>query len=261
MKKVVAIVGPPERWMPLCREHRLLADFICASPLRAEPNDDSNFSLFLIDLFSGRFDVLVATCPTAIESLVTMAKRRKMLDRAKEAIAKAELVVIGDRTAQSAERNGLKVSSVAPEATTEALVQHINTQSRRGTVALLRSDQGSQRLVDDLKDTGWKVEVVPVYSLLLDEGEDVQDLMERLDHGNVDVLVFPTPAHAQAFLVQLEERCGEDEALSLLEGLVIAAMGQETKEKLESFGIKVNLVPEKAEPSALLRKLMEHLDI
>ena len=261
MRKVVVIVGPPERWMPLCREHRQLADFICASPLRAEPNDDSNFSLFLMDLFSGRFDVLVATCPTASDAVVTMARKRKMLDRAKEAVAKAELIVIGDRTAKSAERNGLKVSSVAPEATTEALVQHINSQARRGTVALLRSDQGSKLLVEDLKATGWKVQDVPVYSLLLDEGEDMQDIMERLDHGNVDVLVFPTPAHAQAFLVQLEERCGEDEALSLLEGLVIAAMGQETKGKLESYGIKVNLVPDKAEPSALLRKLIDHLDV
>jgi hypothetical protein len=94
MKKVVAIVGPPDRWMPLCQEHRQLADFICASPLRAEPIDDSNFSLFLIDVFSGRFDVLVATCPTAIEALVTMAKRRKMLDRAKDAMSKTEMIVI-----------------------------------------------------------------------------------------------------------------------------------------------------------------------
>ncbi len=261
MKKVVAIVGPPERWMPLCRPHRQLADFICASPLRAEPIDDSNFSLFLIDLFSGRFDVLVATCPTAIESMAAMAKRRGMLDRTREAMARTEPIVIGDRTAQSAERHGLKISSVAPEATPEALVQHINSRPRRGTVALLRSDQGSKRLVEDLKGTGWKVEDVPVYSLLLDESEDTQDLLERLDNGNIDVLVFPTPAHAQAFLVQLEERCGEDEALSLLEGLTVAAMGQETREKLESFGIKVDLVPETAEASALLRLIIDHLDV
>jgi uroporphyrinogen-III synthase len=261
MKKVVAIVGPPDRWMPLCQEHRQLADFICASPLRAEPIDDSNFSLFLIDVFSGRFDVLVATCPTTIEALVTMAKRRKMLDRAKDAMSKTEMIVIGDRTERTARGHGLRVSSVAPEATTDALVQHINSKPRRGSIALLRSDQGSNRMVDDLKSTGWKVEDVPVYSLLLDEGEDMQDLLERLDDGNVDVLVFPTPAHAHAFLVQLEERCGEDEALSLLEGLTIAAMGQETKEKLESFGLQVDLVPERAEPAALLRKLMDHLDI
>lgn len=261
MKKVVAIVGPPERWMPVCREHRQLASFICASPLRSEPIDDSNFSLFLIDLFTKRFDVVVATCPTAIESLVTMAKRRNMLDRAKEAMSKVELIVIGDRTEDVALHNGLKVSSVAPEATTDSLVEHINSRDRRGTLALLRSDQGSKRMVEDLIRTGWKVEDLPVYSLLLDEGEDMQDLLERLDAGNLDVLVFPTPAHAQAFLVQLEERCGEDDSLSLLEGLTIAAMGQETKEKLESFGVRVDIVPERAEPSALVRDLLNHLGL
>lgn len=256
----MAIVGPPDRWMPLCQEHRQLADFICASPLRAEPIDDSNFSLFLIDVFSGRFDVLVATCPTAIEALVTMAKRRKMLDRAKEAIAKAELIVIGDRTAQVAADHGLKVRSIAPEATTDAMMGHMNSQPRRGTVALLRSDQGSKRMVDELRATGWVVEDIPVYSLLLDEGEDMQDLLERLDDGNVDVLVFPTPAHAHAFLVQLEERCGEDEALSLLEGLTVAAMGQETKERLEEYGVEVTLVPGRADAKAMLALIISFLE-
>jgi uroporphyrinogen-III synthase len=259
MKKVVAIIGPADRWMPLCREHRQLADFICASSLRAEPIDDSNFSLFLIDVLSRRYDVLVATCPTAIESFVTMAKRRKMFDRAKEAIAKGELIVIGDRTSQIASGHGLKVSSVAPEATTDALVQHINSQPRRGTIALLRSDQGSKRMVEDLKGTGWKVEDVPVYSLLLDEGEDMQDIMERLDDGNIDVLVFPTPAHAHAFLVQLEERCGEDEALSLLHGLTVAAMGQETKERLEEYGVEVALIPARAGAEAMLALVLSFL--
>lgn len=261
MRKAVAILGPPERWVPLCREHRRLADFICVSPVRAEPIDDSNFSLFLVDLFSGCFDVLVVTCPTVIESMVRMAEGRKMLERMREAVSRTEMVVIGERTFECAVHHGLRAVSTAPEATTEALVQHINSKSRRGTVALLRSDQGSKRMVEDLRNSGWKVEDVRVYSLLLDEGEDMQDLLERLDDGNVDVLVFPTPAHAQAFLVQLEERCGEDEALSLLEGLTIAAMGQETKEKLESFGIKVDVVPERAEPSYLLKKLMDHLDV
>jgi uroporphyrinogen-III synthase len=260
MKKVVAIIGPPERWMPLCREHRQLADFICASPIRAEPIDDSNFSLFLIDVISGRFDALVATCPTAIEALVSMAKRRKMLDRAKDAFARIEVIVIGDRTALIAERHGLKYSSVAPEATTEVLVDHINSKPRRGTVALLRSDQGSKRMVEELKGTGWKVEDVPVYSLLLDEGEDMQDLLERLDDGNIDVLVFPTPAHAHAFLVQLEERCGEDEALSILQGLTVAAMGQETKERLEEYGIEVALIPNRADAKAMLALIISFLE-
>lgn len=246
--------------MPLCREHRQLADFICASPVLAEPIDDSSFSLFLIDVLSGRYNVLVATCPTAIDALVTMAKRRKMFDRVKEAIAKSELIVIGDRTAQTAKDYGLKVSSVAAEATTDVLVHHMNSQARRGAVALLRSDQGSKRMVEDLKATGWAVEDVPVYSLLLDEGEDMQDLLERLDGGNVDVVVFPTPAHAHAFLVQLEERCGEDEALSILQGLTVAAMGEETKERLEEYGIEVTLIPNRADAKAMLALIISFLE-
>jgi uroporphyrinogen-III synthase len=246
MRKVVAVAGPPERWAALCKEHRQLADFLCVSPVRAEPQDNADFSLFLVDLFSGRFDVLVATCPTAIEAMVGLAKKRKMLGRLREATGRVELVAIGDRTSNCARHHGLTVSSVAPEATTDALVQHLNRAPRRGTAVLLRSDQGSPQMVSDLRSSGWKVEELQVYSLLLDESEGMSDLLDRLEDGKVDVLVFPTPAHAQAFLLQL----------SLLEGVQVAAMGRETKERLEEHGVKVAMVPERADPAELLRAIV-----
>lgn len=260
MRKTVAILGPPDRWVPLFREYRQLADFICVSPVRAEPIDDSNFSLFLVDLFSGRFDVLVATCPTVIESMVWMAEGRKMLDRMREAISRTELVVIGERTSDCAIRHGLKVASTAPEATTDSLVEHINRLSRRGTAALLRSDQGSPQMVEDLENTGWKVEQLAVYSILLDEGEEMEQLLDRLEEGRIDILVFPTPAHAKAFMVHLNERGGRENALLLLEGVAIAAMGRETREFLEGYGAKVSLVPERASAESMVRSLLSRIE-
>ncbi len=259
MRKVVAIMGPPERWTPLCREHRQLADFICVSPVRAVPKDDVNFSLFLVDLFSGRYDVLVVTCPTVIEAMVAMANGRKMLERLREATRKVELVTIGERTTDRAAHHGLTVSSEAPEATTDSLVGHLNRKERRGTVALLRSDQGSPRLIKGLKDAGWKVVEVKVYSLLLDESEMMISLLDRLEEGKVDVLVFPTPAHVQAFILQLIDRCDLEELPLLLEGVTVAAMGPETSKRLEEYGVKVDLVPVKTTPEHLLKELLHDL--
>jgi len=256
----VAILGPPERWVPLCREHRQLADFTCVSPVQAAPIDNASFSLFLVDLFYGRFETLVATCPTVIDAMVQMTKGRKMMDRLKEAIARTELVVIGERTYQAAARHGLKVSSVSPDATTDSLVAHINSAPRRGSIALLRSDQGSQQMVSDLESSGWKVEQVSVYSLHLDEGEGMEALLDRMEDGGVDALVFPTPAHAQAFMLQLEGRDGKENALMLLEGILIAAMGRETKEWLEEYGAKVSLVPERADARSMLISLVSKLE-
>ena len=254
---VVAIIGPPERWAPLCREHRQEADFLCVSPLRAQPKDDAGFSLFLVDLFSGRYDVLVATCPTVIEAMVGMAEERKMLERLREATERVELVVIGERTALCATDRRLKVSSQAPEATTEALLGHLNKEERRGTVALLRSDQGSPQLVQGLLATGWRVEEVQVFSLLLDESEEMEGLMDRLEDGELDVLVFPTPAHVQAFMLQLQGRCGHDDAIKLLGGIYVTAIGPETKLALEGYGIEVGMVPDRADARSMLRLLME----
>jgi len=257
----VAIIGPPEIWAPLCREHRQLTEFISVSPLRAVPKDDANFSLFLVDLFSGKYDVLVATCQTAIESMVGMARGRQMLDRLKEAVNRSELITIGEKTTFCATHFGLKVSSEAPEATTEALIDHVNQRPRRGTLALLRSDHGSPHMIKGLKAAGWKVDEVQVYSLLMEESEEMDALLDRLEDGEVDVLVFPTPAHVQGFILQLLGRCGPEDAVNLMEGITLAAMGPETREKLEEFGMKVELMPNKAHPAELMSTLVKHLDL
>jgi len=260
MKKLVAIAGPPERWMPLCRDHRQMANFICVSPVRAETIDSADFSFFLVELFSGQFDILVATCPTVIDSMVELAKGRKMLDRLRDAIGRIKLVVIGERTAFCAEQYGFKVTSAAPEATTDSLVAHINAQPERGRLVLLRSDHGSMKMVTDLESSGWKVDEVEVYSIIMNDSEEMEDLLDRLEDGSVDALVFPTPAHAQAFLLQMEDRNGKDDAIALLEGLTVAAIGRETREALEDYGVKVDLVPDRAGPEELLRQLMTRLE-
>lgn len=256
MKRTIAIIGPPERWSPHCRSRRQLADLVCVSPLRTVPKDDADFSLFLIDLFSGRYDVLVATCSTVIDSMVEMARSRKMLDRLRTATTRTDLVAIGERTSSAAARHGLMVALEAPEPTTGSMVEVMNALPKRGTVALLRSDQGSKAMVEGLTSAGWRVEDIPVYSVLLDESEEMASLLDRIEEGRVDGLVFPTPAHVQAFMVQLEERCGEDDAASLLIGMQVAAMGQETRDSLEGYGIKVSLVPSKATPERLLDEML-----
>ena len=203
--------------------------------------------------------MLVATCPTAIEAAVGMARNRNMLERLQEATRRTELVTIGERTTDRAAYHGLTVSSEAPEATTDSLIGQLNRKERRGTVALLRSDQGSPQLIKGLKDAGWNVVEVKVYSLLLDESEMMISLLDRLEEGGVDVLVFPTPAHVQAFLLQLIERCGKEELPLVLEGVTVAAMGRETRERLEEYGVKVDMVPVKTTPEHLLKELLHDL--
>jgi uroporphyrinogen-III synthase len=254
-------LGPQERWAPLCLEHRHRAGFLCVSPLRAVPRDDADFSLFLVDLFSGKYDVLVITCSVVIDAMVEMARKRDMEERLRKAINRSELVTIGDRTTSSATDQGWTVSSQSPEATTDALLAHLNEGERRGRIALLRSDQGSDQLSKGLEASGWRVEDVPVYSLLLDDSMDMQSLLDRLEDGELDALVFPTPAHVQSFLLQLEERCGVDRALENLKGRIVAAIGPETRRTLEEYGVEVQVIPERADPRSLLILLMERLQV
>ena len=47
----------------------------------------------------------------------------------------------------------------------------------------------------------------------------------------------------------------------MLEGITIAAMGRETEEWLEAFGVKVDVRPERAEAKMLLSTLTDRLGV
>ncbi|MDD1772189.1 MAG: uroporphyrinogen-III synthase [Methanomassiliicoccales archaeon] len=259
MKKTIAILGPPVIWAHLSRGYRQLAEFICVSPVRTVFLDDAGFSLFLVDAFAGKYSTVVVFDPTTADAAAEMVKRRQMQIRYKAASKNVEVIAVGEDTAALISGYGIKVSSVAPEPTTEPLVNFINSKPRRGTMALHRSDQESSELIDRLRESGWQVDDVHLYSLELDESDDMAALLDRLEDGNIDILVFPTPSNARAFMVQLEERCGKDDACSLLLGLQIVAMCPQTRQMLEGYGIKVSMVPTQATPGHLLEELMRDL--
>lgn len=259
MKKCVAVLAPPEGWEPLCSQYKDEVEFVFVPPLTSIPKDDAGFSDFLMNLFASKFDVVLMTCPTVVKYSISMASERGLLNKFLSSMGNIELIVIGKRTEESAKWNGLKVSSISPEVATEALIKHVNSLSFRGNIAILRSDRGSKMLPTALSDAGWNVTEVPVCSLQLKQSEDMEILLDRLEKGEISTLAFPTPSHAEAFFYHLRERFEDADVTKMFENVTIAVLGHETKNKLEGFGVEVDIMPKVATAGLLIKEIIEDL--
>jgi uroporphyrinogen-III synthase len=259
MKKSVAILAPSEGWEPICRPYADKADFVFVPLFTSLPVDNSVFSDFIMDLSLSKYDCVVLTCPTAVRHSINMAIERGLLNRFLTSMGKVEVIVIGDRSAETARWNGLKVSSVSPEASTRSLIGHINALPFRGSIALLRSDRGSRVLPSALTEAGWDVKEVPVYSLQLKRSEDMEVLLDRLEGKEIDTLAFATPSHADAFFFYLKERFEGPDAKGILDGVIIAVLSDDTKDKLEDYGLKVDIIPKRATAELMVKEIVNNL--
>jgi uroporphyrinogen-III synthase len=259
MKKCVAILAPSEGWESICRPYKDSADFVFVPLFTSTPVDNAGFTDFLMNLSVSKFDSVVMTCPTAVRHSINMAIERGLLNRFLTSMSKVEVIVIGDRSAESARWNGLKVSSISPEASTESLIKHINNLPFRGNIALLRSDRGSNILPMALTDAGWKVTEVPVYSLQLKKSEDMEILLDRLENREIDALAFPTPSHADAFFFHLRERFEDVNPEGLFDDVAVAVLSHETKDRVDGYGVEVDIMPDKATAELLIKDIIKHL--
>ncbi len=259
MKRCVAVLAPAEGWEPLCRKFQDTLDFLFVPPLTCVPRDDAAFSYFLTDLLVNKYDAVIMTCPTVVRAVIDMANKRGMLNRFISSMQGVHLAVIGGRTAESARWNGLQVSSVSPEVSTDALVKHVQKLPFRGSIALLRSDRGTKVLPMVLREDGWTVTEVPVYSPLLSQSEDMELLLDRVERHEVSALAFPTPLQTEAFFVQFFERFDESDAPRLLDGVKIAAMSAEVVKKLDDHGVRADVIPKMATAQYLIEELVAHL--
>lgn len=261
MKKHVAILAPPEGWESVCHPYGDRAEFIFVPLFKSMAVDDARFTEFLMDLSVSKFDTVVLTCPTAVRHSINMAIERGLRNRFLSSMSRVEVIVMGDRSAESAKWNGLKVSTISPEASTESLIGHINNLPFRGNIALLRSDRGTSMLPMALTDAGWNVTEVPVYSLQLKRSEDMEILLDRLEDKEIDTLAFPTPSHADAFFHHLNERFDHAAPGDIFDGVRVAVLSHETKKKVEDYGLKVDIMPHRATAELLVKEMIKDLDM
>lgn len=225
---------------------------VAASPLAIVPNDDADTRRLMEALKLGEVDHAVITSSTGVSSILELGRSYYvdmigMLNRCR-------VTAIGPSTARAMTAAGIRVDMMPEEYTSAGLVNMLTSMNVSGrTVGLLRSDHGDPVLVTGLREAGASVLEAAVYRLVpRPEDEGLAALVREALDGNVDAFAFPSALTAATFIEAAELMGVRDQIIAMLNERLVAAIGRPTRRKLESMGVRVEVMPEQATFNAML---------
>ncbi len=157
---------------------------------------------------------------------------------------------IGPATAAEFARAGVKVDLMPKEYAAEGLLAALGDGDLRGKAFLIPRARVARDLVPRaLEDRGARVEVVEAYQTVLPDLSPQE--LARLLNPPPDAITFTSSSTATNFA----KLVGEDRALEILHGVVIASIGPITSATLRKLGLSVTVEAEEATMAGLARAI------
>jgi uroporphyrinogen-III synthase len=251
--KVIGITRPAERVdeaVNIVKQHGGTA--IVAPTIELQISNSQ--SLLNLCKMVGELDWLILTSPTSIISLL------KHCNDIKERLNPfCQIAVIGPRTKNFLEEQGLKADVIANEYTAEGLLEIFKKlEITDKKIGLPRTLAARNKLPEELKKMGVNVFVAEAYRSGLPENRDkVQALITSIINREVDALTFTSTLTVQNLFEIVKEE-NKDELIEILRNgeVIVVAIGPVTAKPLQKHGIPV-LIPEEYTVDAMLEILMD----
>ncbi len=176
------------------------------------------------------FDWLVVTSATGADILYSHFKDR---------LKGIKTAVVGPKTSAAFQRRGITPLIVAEEHVGEGLASELRDITKGQNVLVARAARARRTLVDELKKVA-RVREVAIYDTSKPTDRKTLELFKKsLEKKEIDAVVFTSSqmtANVLDFLGQSTK--------SLLEGVVVCAIGPVTASTLVNLGIGVTCVPD-----------------
>lgn len=258
---LVAIMRPEDRLEESVSLARGMGfETICASPIDIEVRDSLAYDAFMKELSDGRVGLVIFSSSTAVQACVDLASRRGRRDELFLGLRSARVLAIGPVTSRRLAREGLEADGVPEEFTSHGMVAYVKGRGLGGECYVLRSDHGAEELISGLQEAGLGVRELVVYALRRQGGsDDMGALFEAAERGEVDVFLFTSSLSARTFVESWADRVGMMRVREGLEARCVAAIGPPTSSTLASYGVRVNVVPQRATFMDLMEAVKAHL--
>ena len=201
---------------------------------------------FIAELCKEQVDYVILMSTNGVKYLFEAAETLKQKDDLKKGLAKAFVIAVGPRTAESLKEYGVRVNLVPTKYSSEGLIECLQGRELSGIrIRIPRTSNATPTLTEKLKELGADVEEIYVYESGLPVDEKVKDkFYEDLIGGRIDALVFGSGLSAKNIFKMLAEKASMDEFRSIIKDKVTTvAIGPTTAEALKEMGIKVDVVP------------------
>jgi uroporphyrinogen-III synthase len=168
-----------------------------------------------------------------------------------------KIAVIGKRTGLVLNRRGYNVEFVPTEYVAEGFVRDFLPYITQGMKVLIpKGNLARDFIAESLTSAGAIVDELIVYETYLPEDSKAA-LRLAIEDKHLDVLTFTSPSTVDHFMGVIKEHQLHDSVQKLL----VCCIGPITKEKLESIGLRVDVMPETYTVEAMLKDLIKYLHI
>lgn len=190
-----------------------------------------------------KFDWIIFTSPNGVEAF---CDRLFASGKDSRVMARSRVAAIGPATAQSLKGFGILADLVPQDYSTPGLIAALKGKITPGNHVLLpRSSLADKELVTALHHMGAEVEQVDAYVTRFTQSNGV-------DLENIDVVTFTSSSTVKG----LHSRLGNWE---LIQGAVVAAIGQATAKACAQLGLKVDVVASEHTIPGLVKALINYI--
>jgi len=168
-------------------------------------------------------------------------------------------IAVGEKTKSAIESYGLNVSVTPSAYYSEGLAKHLQQIPMKGKRVLFpRGELGRELLIDVLQNMSAIVDPIVVYRTVLPQNDLLtQQVIQRFEQSQIDVVTFTSPSTLKNFLTLI----GEKRAKRFLRGgAKIAVIGPTTKREADKYSVSVHVIAEQSTLPALTEAIVENYE-
>ncbi len=232
-KKVVALTRPVSR---SGEAKKLVESYngeaLIVPTLELELLNSSSLQKFMSDVEN--MDWLIFTSVSSLDSIYKFYPdfNEKLNDKCKTA-------VIGHKTAEVAERNGLKVDLIPRDYTAEGLLESFEEIDINNlTIGIPRTYSARKVLPEELEKRGAKVILAESYkSVLPHDTSKIEDLINKILNKEIDGITFTSPLTVHNLFKVADDK-SDDLSIALSDYLLCVSIGPITAKALDKYNVK-----------------------
>lgn len=206
-------------------------------------------------------DFFIIMTGEGLRRLLGFARRSGQYDEFVAQLGSVSKICRGPKPGRVLRELGMKPDHLGVEPTTEGIIATLQELplTQQSVAVQLYGQEPNSRLINFLNTCQTQVSVVAPYIYASDtDNERVQVFLNELLGGSVDVISFTSQPQFKRLLQVAKQSAMEAELLSALEKVTIAAIGPIVRDQLESYGIRVDVMPTQSFSMKPLVSAVEH---
>lgn len=166
-----------------------------------------------------------------------------------------QIAVIGKRTAEVLRAKGFDIHFIPDEYVAEGFVRDFSPLVQKGMKVLIpKGNLARDYIGEALTKAGAHVDEIIIYETYLPE-KSKKHLYEVIINMELDILTFTSPSTVDHFMDVIEEKGLRRN----IDHLIISCIGPVTKDRIESYGLVVDVIPKTYTVEEMLKAIILYL--